>query len=246
MTDLSRFNITVTNVWGGPIPQATIEVEEHGLPGSEHYRATVEAAGYIGDSTLIGFDHRAELTLLLDPAECECPTELGAARDLFAQELRSRFVAGNRLSSFVTMEPIHVRLDRAFYACDPALGREVAFSKAYDDAPGGMHHPPEGRTWEQIGSWKSTDPALNVQLTFWRGGTEPGDAGRMWVEVDVDRHRGVRHVWDALIRHPLTGQDDPRILAQLIVLYRGLPLPFDMIPPGLQGVRATAEELDDD
>jgi len=224
--DLSDVEVIVRDVFGDRISDVTITIEEKSSRGGKHYLAIVKAPGYETDSALLDFNGHAELTLLLDPEQCDCPTMEEAQAAMLATKLANSWVAGQPVASRANATPVVLHPDRAWYRCEPGLKDAVAYSKAFSDQPGGLHEPPDDRDWDQRGSFKTLEPACSLQLVFWQAKN-----GWHYFEADIDVNNTLaKHLLDVLLIHPLTGQPDPRVVAQLLVLHCGLPMEFAMTP----------------
>lgn len=224
--NLADVQLDLRDVFGCPISKADIELVEKGKDASDrHYRAEVTAPGYKRDGVNLDFRGRGGLVMLMDPEQCVVPDQESAAAAMLWQRLEHAHAGGETLSNGIVRRLVK-RPDRAWYECFADLGERVRHSWAWVDAPGKLHKPPSGERWWQLGSYKSREPYCSLQLVFW----EDGEGG-YFVEVDVDRNnRKFRHAWDALIKHPATGEPDSRVLAQLSLLYTGIQMGFEMRP----------------
>lgn len=217
--------VEVRDVFGRIIRGCMIDLVEKRAQGGKHYRAEVTAPGYLRDGVNLDFNGHGELVLLMDPQRYDCPPQKVASLELMRSRLKNAWVAGEPLWSMVTKEGgmFWLAPDRAWFMCDERMMSQVCRSRAFNPAPGGMHKPPNDHQWKQMGSFKSREPYCSLQLVFWTDGES------WFVEVDVDRNNKMfLHAWDALIRHPVTGEPDSRLLAQLSVLYTGIPMGFEM------------------
>lgn len=227
---MDKVHITARDVFGKHVPNINATIEEKRAGGSVHYLATVTAPGFLPGRAVLNFDLEAELLMLMDPDQRRWPDLEDAGRQLIGLVLRHTYVAGADVLGYV-LGIVHVQPDRVYYVVRDQLLEDLERSAAFETANSDMHEPPEGFDWgEPLASYKGRNKKAAPQLTMWRGnvagvtGLEP--AKRVILEADVDLSKGVRHALDALIIHPLTGQPDPRILAQLVTYYRGLPLPW--------------------
>lgn len=230
-TDITHAHVRVRDVLGRPVRKATVDLEDQGT----HYVAKVTASGYHPERVVLDFNLTGEVTLLMDPEQCLCPEPASAGKALLEAAMHSSYVAGRDVYSYLErdldggrIQTIHVQPDRGYYYIDAAILEDLEHTEAWHEAPASLHHPPawaRGKWPEAIVSYKDKLPRLGTQLTFWAPSSE-----RTALEVDVDVNTGIRHAWDALVRHPLSGQPDPRIVGQLLAYYRGLKLPFRMVP----------------
>jgi hypothetical protein len=106
---------------------------------------------------------------------------------------------GRSVLSFIT-KLTELRGDRFFAAVPKELREETKNAIAaglFVEADGLLHRPPDGFT--RAGSYKTTDPFGNLQLTFFANADE-------WVaDIDVDDAAGFGHIGQ-VVRNKLTGQ----------------------------------------
>jgi hypothetical protein len=96
-----------------------------------------------------------------------------------------------------------LRGDRFFATVPKELREEVKHSVAddlFNPADQGLHHPPAGFVgFSNAGSFKTGEPAGNLQLSFFMKGDE------CLVDIDIDDAAGLGHVFQVL-RNTLTGR----------------------------------------
>lgn len=223
---MDKVRIRARDVFGKPITNITAELEDK----NGHTLATVKADGYLKARCVLNFNHEAEVLMLMDAEARRWPSLEDASRQLHNLILRHTYVAGADVLTYV-LGQVHIQPDRVYYVVREQLLEDLERSAAFDRANATMHKAPEGFDWgDPLISYKGRNIKAAPQLTLWRGnvagvtGLEP--AKRLILEADVDISKGIRHTLDALLIHPICGQPDPRIVAQLVTYYRGLPLPW--------------------
>lgn len=225
--NLPDVEVDVRDVLGRTIHGCVVDVVEKRGQGGTHYRAEVSSPGYRPAGANLDFNNRGRLVLFMDPEQCECPSAESAQLANLELKMKRTWVGGRSVWSHIEGALID-RADRAWFLCDEDLLEAVQRSEAFKSADESMHHPPEGHEdWTKVGvSVKTREPYCSLQLVFWRD--EHGD---LIVEVDIDvNNKLLEHLADALIIHPLTGQPDPRMVGQLMVLYCGYAMAFEMRP----------------
>jgi hypothetical protein len=226
---LESLHVEARDVFGKPVGNTFVDVEEKRTAGGSHYLATVSSPGYLADSVVLDFNGHGELVLLHDAKACKCPSPIKAETMLLEVAMRRSFVAGASIHHYRTSNAangiVEARADRAFYYVGAGLEAALEHSRAWVSAPAKMHDGPEGIDATLVSSHKGLEPHGALQLVLWRTG-----AGALILEADIDLDKGVRHAFDALIVHKLTGQPDPRNVAELLVLFRGFPLPWEFEP----------------
>jgi hypothetical protein len=226
MTNMAEVHIRARDVFGKPVPNIRAELEDK----NGHTLATVSADGFKPARCVLNFDGEAEVLMLMDAEQRNWPDEIDASRQLHGLVLRHTYVAGADVLGY-TLGIVHTAPDRVYYVVREQLLEDLETSAAFERANATMHEPPPGFDWgDPLISYKGRNAKAAPQLTMWRGNVAgvPGlEAGkRVILEADVDLSKGLRHTLDALLIHPITGQPDPRIVAQLVTYYRGLPLPW--------------------
>ena len=223
---LDSLEVVARDVFGSRIGGTVVDVDEKRGAGGSHFVATVEAPGFHRGRVVLDFKHRGELVLLHNPAACKCPSKTDAELGLLDIAMRRSFVAGSPISHFRTSRTangiVEARADRAFYHVGKTLEAVLEHSKAWADAPAGMHQGPNGVDVELVSSRKGLAPHGALQLIIWLT-----VGGAHILEADIDLDKGVRHAFDALVTHKLEGQPDPRTVAELLVLLRGWPMSFE-------------------
>lgn len=122
--------------------------------------------------------------------------------------------------SFVTAL-YRVRPDRIFADVQPGLRDLVKSSPRFRSVSGVLHTPPPGFTY--AGSFKSTDPYGNLQLTFF---CSPTLAFK--VDADIDDAAGLSHVFQVM-RHAFTnGLTHPYDIHQILTYRQDLVLPYTL------------------
>jgi hypothetical protein len=122
--------------------------------------------------------------------------------NLYAKMKATRFENGRDAFSFVTSLR-RVRGERFFADVQKEFRDEVKNSihaRLFNEAPGTLHTPPPDFLLDD--SFKSTDDSGNLQITFFR----KKDALEFMVDADIDRSRGLEHVFD-VISHSITNKD---------------------------------------
>ena len=213
---------TVRDVWGEVIPGSTVTLEVDG----DCKIALVEAPGYLRRRFVVDFSNRLEVVLLRDPDQCDCPPAEAAGLALIRAKAMAMPLAGRWLFSGFIGVLIRAQADRAWFACSRDLREKLELAEHFSEAPDRMHSPPAGfEGWQKRGSFKSDD-RCGLQVTLYQ--TPPSLGAKWFAELDIDLNRGIKHALDALVLHPIAGQPDPRIAAQVILLQTGLPIPFDL------------------
>jgi hypothetical protein len=223
---MDKVHIRARDVFGKPITNITADLEDK----DGHVLATITAPGFLKARCILDFNHKAELLMLMDAEARRWPDLEDASRQLHRLILGHTYVAGADVIGY-TLGIVHVQSDRVYYVVREQLLEDLAGSMAFETANATMHEAPEGFDWgDPLVSYKGRNIKAAPQLTMWRGNVAgvPGlEAGkRLILEADVDISKGIRHTLDALIIHPISGQPDPRIVAQLVTYYRGFPLPW--------------------
>ncbi|MEW6213274.1 MAG: hypothetical protein AB1631_33565 [Acidobacteriota bacterium] len=122
--------------------------------------------------------------------------------NLYAKMKSARF--GNNRDSFSYVASLRrIRGERFFADVDRAMRDEVKNSqhtRLFEEVPGALHHPPPGYLLDD--SFKTLDKSGNLQLTFFR----KEDALEFIIDADIDRSRGLEHVFD-VISHTITNKD---------------------------------------
>lgn len=226
MVEMDKVRIRARDVFGKHITNIHADLEDKG----RHTLATVTADGFKPARVVLDFNNEAEVLMLMDPDQRRWPSLEDASRQLHNLILRHTFVAGADVLGYV-LGQVHVQPDRVYYVVRDQLLEDLERSAAFETANATMHEAPPGFDWgDPLISYKGRNIKAAPQLTLWSGNvagvTGLAAAKRTILEADVDISKGIRHTLDALIIHPLTGQPDPRIVAQLVTYYRGLPLPW--------------------
>jgi len=77
--------------------------------------------------------------------------------------------------------------------------------------------------WHLLDSYKTFDPAGNLQLTF--ASDDAGEffeQGQLMSDTDVDDHQGIEHAFD-VIQHTLTGSDsNPYDIHEILMFFQGI------------------------
>lgn len=122
--------------------------------------------------------------------------------NLYAKMKATRF--GNDRDAFSYVASLRrVRGERFFADVDKVLRDEVKNSqhtRLFEEVSGSLHHPPPGYLLDD--SFKTLDKSGNLQLTFFR----KQDALEFIIDADIDRSRGLEHVFD-VISHTITNTD---------------------------------------
>ena len=116
------------------------------------------------------------------------------------------------------IEVLHeLRGDRFFASSSKELREEVKHSVAsglFHTADQSLHHPPAGFAgFTDAGSFKTGEPAGNLQLSFFMKGDE------CLVDIDIDDAAGLGHVFQVL-RNTLTGRPTHPYDIHEILVYR--------------------------
>ena len=122
--------------------------------------------------------------------------------NLYAKMKATRFEGGRDAFSFVSALK-RIRGERFFADVDKDYRDTVknsVLSKLFEKVPGALHNPPVGYTLDD--SFKTFDAAGNLQLTFFR----KQDALEFMVDADIDRSKGLEHVFD-VVSHSITHKD---------------------------------------
>ena len=216
--------LAVCNAYGEVISGARVRVEDK----DSHSIARISAPGYLRRTIVLrraGRPQTAFLGLDLDTATAPDLNSLEAAcaRNLHAA---SRFacVDGTTLHK-LTLAPVHWYPDRLYYATrDTLTGDTIAAfdrTEAWTRADSSLHHPPDtddSGEWENLGSWKQTQPEPGLQVVVWWRAAE----GYVF-EVDLDEHKDIfGHVYEVLRNH-LTGRlTHPHVINQALARKRGI------------------------
>ena len=122
--------------------------------------------------------------------------------NLYAKMKATKFESGRDAFSFVSVLR-RIRGERFFAEVKKDYRDEVknsVHSKLFEKVPGALHTPPIGYTLDD--SFKTFDAAGNLQLTFFR----KQDALEFMVDADIDRSKGLEHVFD-VVSHSITHKD---------------------------------------
>jgi hypothetical protein len=122
--------------------------------------------------------------------------------NLYSKMKATRFDGGRDSFSFVSALK-RVRGERFFADVQKEYRDQVKDSvhtSLFEEVPGSLHTPPVGYALDD--SFKTFDPAGNLQLTFFR----KQDALEFMVDADIDRSKGLEHVFD-VISHSITHKD---------------------------------------
>lgn len=133
--------------------------------------------------------------------------------NLCAKMKATRFDDGRDVFSFVTSLR-RVRGERIFADVQRELRDEVKNSvhgRLFEEVSGALHTPPPGFVRDD--SFKTEDDSGNLQLTFFR----KQDALEFIVDADIDRSKGLEHVFD-VISHAITNKDTHPFDAHAILL----------------------------
>ncbi len=223
--NLDQAEVLARDVFGRRVPNTAIDVEEIRDQGGKHYVATVSAPGFLRDRVVLDFNGRAELVMLMDPEQWDCPGQEFAAALAIRERIEETWIGGLRLGDMIG-RPVVAQRDRVWYPCHAELRGKIDRNPSFRRVPSRMHSPPDGyEFWAKNASYKTREPNCSLQLTFYKAESDH------FVEADIDvNNRLLAHAWDALIKHPITGQPDSRLVAQMSVYYTGIPLGFDMVP----------------
>ncbi len=108
---------------------------------------------------------------------------------------------------------------RIFTRVDPNLINLVrGAAQTFHAVPGALHSfdPP----WQPTvpdNSWKTFDPAGNIQLTFATDGNN-----NFLADIDIDDHQGIQHAFD-VIQHKVTGKDThPYDIHEILIFFQHL------------------------
>jgi len=116
---------------------------------------------------------------------------------------------------------VQQRPERIFTIVDPDL-HDLVLQKPeiLRQVSGLLHKFPGG--WKMLSekeSFKTSDPAGNLQLTF---ANDTSGEGLLMVDADLDDHSGVQHAADVL-KHWITGQDThPYNIHQILKAFQNL------------------------
>lgn len=92
----------------------------------------------------------------------------------------------------------------------------------FHPVPGALHDFGEG--WRLVDSFKTHDPAGNLQLTFAQNA-----AGEWKADIDIDDHQGIEHAADVL-KHKITGKDThPYDIHQILTYFQGLDPGYQLV-----------------
>ena len=122
--------------------------------------------------------------------------------NLYAKMKATRFEGGRDAFSFVSALK-RIRGERFFADVDKDYRDTVknsVLSKLFEKVPATLHNPPIGYALDD--SFKTFDAAGNLQLTFFR----KQDALEFMVDADIDRSKGLEHVFD-VVSHSITHKD---------------------------------------
>ena len=127
-----------------------------------------------------------------------------------------------------------IRPDRVFVDVDLDLRDRVKSALAthrfrdrdgtnFRDVDGRLHTPPPG--FDSGGSFKTTDPYGNLQLSFFSSRTTPL---AFKVDADIDNAAGIGHAFQVL-NHWITGGDtDPYDIHQILAFRQDVPLFYQL------------------
>ena len=122
--------------------------------------------------------------------------------NLYAKMKATRFQSERDVFSYMTSLK-RVRGERFFADVEKDLRDRVKDSvptDLFEKVPGALHQPPQGFSLSD--SFKTDDDSGNLQLTFFL----KTDAIEFRVDADIDRSRGLEHVFD-VISHSISGKD---------------------------------------
>jgi hypothetical protein len=122
-----------------------------------------------------------------------------------------------------------IRPDRIFVDVETGLRDRVKSavvthrfrSREGDDfrtVSGGLHQPPPG--YQSAGSFKTTDPYGNLQLSFFVSAAPPLS---FKVDADIDDAAGVGHVFQVLRNWITDGQTHPYDIHQILAFRQDVP-----------------------
>jgi len=110
--------------------------------------------------------------------------------------------------------------DRLWAKVDASLPGWVSVDSRFREVSAALHEPPEGCC--HAGSWKTLEPAGNLQLTFYKG------TDWMILEADLDDAAGIGHVFQVL-GHALTnGVTHPYDIHEILVFRQEMRLPYSL------------------
>ena len=119
-----------------------------------------------------------------------------------------------------------IREDRIFIDVQPEL-RDLAHASLTTDlfreVSGSLHEPPSG--FGQAGSFKTSDPYGNLQLTFFRSETPPL---RYKVDADIDDAAGLEHAFQVIRNFVTHGTTHPYDIHEILAYRQQAPLPYDL------------------
>jgi hypothetical protein len=146
--------------------------------------------------------------------------------NLFSKMTGSTFSDGRTVWSFV--DGVYaVRPDRIFVDVDPALRERVSeavVANTFREVSGSLHEPPS--TYCQAGSFKTTDPYGNLQLTFFcTTGDEPISYK---VDADIDDAAGIGHAFQVIRNWVTDGTTHPYDIHQILVFRQDVSLPYEL------------------
>jgi hypothetical protein len=145
--------------------------------------------------------------------------------NLFSKMTRCSFPDGRTVWSFVD-RVYGVRPDRIFVDVAPALrGRvsEAVVGNTFREVSGSLHEPPS--SYCQAGSYKTTDPYGNLQLTFF---CTTGEPISYKVDADIDDAAGIGHTFQVIRNWVTDGTTHPYDIHQILVYRQDVPLPYEL------------------
>lgn len=140
--------------------------------------------------------------------------------NLYAKMTREELNENAKVWTFVR-RLYRVRQDRIFADVLPPLRDLVKSGARFRAVPGVLHTPPPG--FHHAGSFKTTDPYGNLQLTFFCN-----DLLEFKVDADIDDAAGIGHLFQ-VIGHAVTGgTTHPYDIHQILTYRQDLTLPYTL------------------
>lgn len=188
----------------------------------------VELAVPVDPSAVVGFRWPQPFPdvpgITWGPELVEDPTRTAAALNIWAKLWHTSL--GLMPAASYVAEVLEVRTDRLIVRAAPAL-RDVAAAAAEGDEPvldvvdGSLHTPPDG--YDLGASYKTFDDAGNLQLTFFEAEDEATAeaTGELLADVDIDKRRGIGHVFEVL-DNAITRRTTDQVDVQQILAAAGI------------------------
>jgi hypothetical protein len=119
-----------------------------------------------------------------------------------------------------------VRDDRVFADVQPELHDLVTAALSADVfrmVSGSLHEPPAG--FGHAGSFKTSEPYGNLQLTFFVSGTPPR---RLKIDADIDDAAGLGHAFQVIRNFITHGTTHPYDIHEILAFRQQAALPYDL------------------